>query len=90
MRTLDDIIIAKRNAPVDKIGLIHVPQCVIDADRNERERGVLFGTVTVAGPKCDLKPGDRILYHRSQFIQMDYLGEDFCCFHEKHVLAKVD
>lgn len=90
MKTLTDIIVAERDPPIKKIGSIHLPQCMIDADLNECERGVLIGTVKVAGPECTLKPGDRIMFHRSQRVEMEYQGKDFSVFHQKDCLALVE
>lgn len=91
METLTDIIVVERDPPITKIGSIHLPECMIDADKNEMERGVLIGTVKVAGPKCKvLKPGSRIMFHRSQRVEMEHQGKDFSVFHEKDTLAIVD
>lgn len=91
MRTLNDIIVVERVKEPEMIGSIIIPQCARDALRNETERGVLTGHIKVAGPDCKyLKVGDKILYHRSQYIPMEHEGEEFSVFHESHVLALVE
>lgn len=91
MRTIGDIIVARRDPPIDKIGSIILPQCMIDADLNEVERGVLIGTVQTVGPDCkELKPGMRIMYHRSQRVEMEHEGTDFSVMHENQILAIVE
>ena len=91
METLTDVIVVKRDPPVTRIGSIHLPECMIDADRNEMERGVLIGTVKVVGPDCKtLKPGMRIMFHRSQRVEMEHEGVDFSVFHERDTLAVVE
>jgi co-chaperonin GroES (HSP10) len=91
METLTDIIVAQRDPIPDRIGSIIMPQCVMDADRNEVERGVLIGTVQVCGPQCKvLKPGMRIMYNRSQRAEMEHEGVDFSVMHEDQILAVVE
>jgi co-chaperonin GroES (HSP10) len=91
MECLTDVIIVERDPPVEKIGSIIMPQCVIDADKMEMETGVLIGTVKVTGPDCKtLKPGMRIMFHRSQRVEMEHEGKDFSVFHEKDTLAVVE
>jgi co-chaperonin GroES (HSP10) len=91
MECLTDILIAQRDPPVDKIGSIHLPQCMIDTDLNEVERGVLIGTVKVVGPDCrELRPGMRIMYHRSQRVELEHEGVDFSVMHENQILAIVE
>lgn len=93
MKTLGDIIVCKRDPIPDKFEGTSIikPECVIDAEKNECERGVIIGTVMVAGPDCHtLKAGDRIMYHKSQYVPMEHEGQDFAVFHESHVLALVE
>ena len=87
MRTLNNIIIAERDPRPEKIGSIYLPG---DYDKQE-EVGVYYGCVKVAGPDCrELKAGDRIMYHRSNYVPLVHEGKDFAVFHEDVVLAKLD
>lgn len=89
MRTLNDIIVVERDPLPDRSEsgkIILLP----DWNKNE-EVGVYTGRVKVAGPDCkELKVGDHIMYHRSQYVPMEHAGEEFSVFHETHVLAKLE
>jgi co-chaperonin GroES (HSP10) len=88
MRTLGDIVIVERDPHPDKSpgGII----LLSDWDAQE-EVGVYYGRVKVAGPDCKvLKVGDHIMYHRSNYVPMEYEGKDFAVFHEDVVLAKIE
>ena len=88
MRTLSDIvIIAKDPLPcVSKEGIILLP----DYTLNE-ELGIYTGKIKIAGEKCHtLKPGDKVIFHRSQYSPMTYEGENFSVCHESEVLAVIE
>jgi len=93
MKTLTDIIICERD-PIKATygsGILIKPDWVIDAEHNEHERGVITGTVKVCGPDCKvLKPGMRVMWHKSQHAAMDHEGQDFSVFHEGQCLAIID
>jgi co-chaperonin GroES (HSP10) len=85
MRTLTDIIVAERDpSPEKSPGGIWF---ALDWQKQE-EVGVYYGRVKVAGPDCkELKVGDHIMYHRSNYVPMEHEGQDFAVFHEHEVLA---
>lgn len=88
MRTLSDIIIVERDPePTMSKGGIHL---LTDWNKQE-EVGVYYGRVKVAGPDCKvLKVGDHILYHRSNYVPMEFEGQDFAVFREDVVLAVIE
>lgn len=88
MQTLTDIIVVEQD-PLpckSKEGLILLPQY----DINE-ESGVYTGTVKVSGPDCKtLKPGSRVMFHRSTCAEMEYENRPFRVLHEHEVLAEIE
>ena len=88
MESLGDIIICERDPEptMSKGGIILL------TDWNKQEEvGVYYGRVKVAGPDCKvLKPGDHILYHRSNYVPMEHENRDFAVFHESDVLALIE
>ena len=88
MRTLGDVIVVERDPAPEKSkgGII----LLSDWDAQE-EVGVYYGRVKVVGPDCKtLKAGDHIMYHRSNYVQMEHQGSDFAVFHEAEVMALVE
>lgn len=87
MQTLTDIIVVTKDEPPKQSpGGIWFPPLEIN-----EESGVYTGVVKVCGPDCKtLKPGMRVMYHRSQCAPMEHEGEDFSVFHEHECLAIVE
>jgi co-chaperonin GroES (HSP10) len=88
MKTLTDVIAVIRDEPDEKSpGGIIIPEQV----RKYEEMGYYFATVHCCGPQCiQLKPGDRIIFNRSQYAPMEIEGQKYCMMHEHQVLAKVE
>lgn len=89
MKTLTDVIVVKRDPLCDrsKGGII-----LLSEQFKNEERGVYWGTVLVAGPKCRiLREGDRVAFARTTYVKYDSgIHGEVCGLHEADVLVMVE
>lgn len=69
---LRSTIFVRTEKPQDRIGLIWLPPKTAGFYGEMMHRKLILATVLASGPKCEVKPGDRIAFVRQYFAR--YVG----------------